>query len=146
MVQCDLSESFAYKVSSGVKTYLINMKVSILILWCYVTWYLTMVIFYMKTDIDLWMNSLGISLLVGFALVLATGGFSKSRVENELWQIVRLFLCPFLVSSFSNVTLGENFFLVFSPNFNENLLAVTFCSFIVIIYSAIKSRNRQLVR
>lgn len=118
--------------------YIKAMPTSMLILWCYVAWYLVMVIFHLKVDLQLWVNSLGISIIVGLALVLATGDFSSARLDKEFWQVLRLFLCPFLVSSFSSVRMGNGFFLIFSSQLFENIVAATFCIVIVFFVRLVK--------
>lgn len=110
-----------------MKSYLRAMPLGNLILWCYIIWYLVMVVFYFDGNITLWGNSIGLSLIVGFALVLATGPLSKARIRQQFWQVTRLFLCPFCVSSFSALTKGKGFSLLISPILQENLVAFTLC-------------------
>ncbi|MEH6577172.1 MAG: hypothetical protein V7731_08840 [Amphritea sp.] len=110
-----------------MKNYLQSMPLGTLILWCYIIWYLVMVAFYFDGSFTLWGNSIGLSLIVGFALVLATGPLSKARIRQQFWQVTRLFLCPFCVSSFSALTKGKGFSLLVSPVLQENLVALTLC-------------------
>jgi xanthine/uracil permease len=96
-----------------------------LILWSYVIWWLFMVTYYFSSDPRLWAMSLGIGLIVGFALMLCTGPVTLDRFRKRFWESLRLFVCPFMVSSFSAAVTGKNFILVFSPNWEENAAAVT---------------------
>ena len=94
------------------------------ILWSYVIWWLFMVAHDFSSDPRLWATSLGIGLIVGFALMLCTGPITLDRFRNRFWESLRLFVCPFMVSSFSALVTGKNFILVFSPNWEENAAAV----------------------
>jgi len=42
-----------------------------LALWCYLIWYLGMLTFNFNPSAEIWLNSLGISLVVGYALFLS---------------------------------------------------------------------------
>ena len=95
-----------------------------LILWSYVIWYVVMAAFYFDSSASLWITSLGISIIVGYALLLSTGPVSKERIENKFWESFRLFACPFLVSSFSSLVKGHGFLLVLSPVLLETFLAL----------------------
>lgn len=118
-----------------MRQYLRTMPTGIQILWCYVIWYLVMVIYYFDTDPVLWRNSLGLSIIVGIALVLATGPIKFERFRQQFWQVVRLFLCPFCVSSFSGLTKSKGFLLLLSSQSNENVVAITACgSFCIIVF------------
>lgn len=84
-----------------------------IVLWCYLIWYLTTVYFHFDPAPQIWINALGISAIIGFALMLsvsAGGGF---------WQNFRLFMMPFGVSSFSALIKGKSFVFIFSPVLNE---------------------------
>lgn len=116
--------------------YLSSLSAGILTLWCYIIWYLVMIVFYFDKNIALWGNSLGLSIIVGLALVLATGALSLERIRNNFWQVSRLFICPFCVSSFSALTKEKNFSLIISPIFEQNIIALGFCllfAFMVLI-------------
>ncbi|MBY4676691.1 hypothetical protein [Marinobacterium arenosum] len=110
-----------------MKPYLSSMPLGSLTLWCYFIWYLAMVAFHFDRNAKLWANSLGLSAIVGIALVLATGPLSLARVRRQFWQVARLFLCPFCVSSFSALTKEEGFFLLISPSLEENMVALLLC-------------------
>ena len=50
--------------------YLANLSTGRLILWCYFIWYLAVLIRYFDPSLRLWLTSLGLSLIIGFALFL----------------------------------------------------------------------------
>ncbi|EAQ65777.1 hypothetical protein MED121_09433 [Marinomonas sp. MED121] len=88
---------------------------------------------YFAPDVRLWGNSMGVAVIVGTALILATGPLNLTRIRTQFFQVMRLVLCPFFVSSFSALTKGKGFFLVFSPVMLENLTAVIACLIFVIV-------------
>lgn len=95
-----------------------------MILWCYLIWYLVVLARYFDPNPRLWFTSLGLSLIIGIALYIS----STTRGNRmDRWQIIRLFLMPFFVSSFAALVKGRNFVLIFSPNPNEIILALTLC-------------------
>jgi hypothetical protein len=110
-----------------------------LILWCYLVWYLVVLIRYFDATPQLWLTSLGLSAIIGVALYLsATAGATKVKLDR--WSVFRLFLMPFCVSSFAALVKGKGFILVFSPRLNENLLAIgviaIFCGLVYAIKRA----------
>jgi hypothetical protein len=121
--------------------YLRDLNRGRLILWCYLIWYLVVLIRYFDTSPRLWLTSLGLSAIIGIALYLsATAGATKSKLDR--WTIFRLFLMPFCVSSFSALVKGKGFVLVFSPNLFENLSAVALCVVFCGIVYALKRSAR----
>jgi hypothetical protein len=104
--------------------YFANLAPGRNILWCYVIWWAVMVQFYFRPEVRLWVMSLGIALIVGYALMLCTGPVSMSRFRQRFWESLRLFICPLMVSSFSALVTGEGFLLVFSSRWQENSIAV----------------------
>jgi hypothetical protein len=81
---------------------------------------------YFDSSLQIWLTSLGLSMIIGVALYLsATAGSTKVKLDR--WSIFRLFLMPFCVSSFAALVKGKGFILVFSPRPNENLLAIGLC-------------------
>jgi len=102
--------------------YLRNLSPGRLILWCYFIWYLVVLVRYFDPNLRLWLTSLGLSLIIGFALYISTTAAGNKEVKLERWQVFRLFLMPFCVSSFSALVKGKGFVLVFSPHPSEVLL------------------------
>src|SRR5438270_8262406 len=99
--------------------YLRSMSAGRLILWCYFIWYLVVLVRYFDPSPSLWLTSLGLSLIIGVALLINTTASGTRRVRLEPWPTFRLFLTPFCVSSFSALVKGHGFFLIFSPRSNE---------------------------
>ncbi len=114
-------------------TYLRQLPATQQILWCYLTWYLVMVIFHFDPAPRLWLTSLGISVVIGIGLILSVSGNGKP----DFWTTVRLFLMPFCVSSFAALVKDRGFVLIFSPVWREDLLALGACAgFVLLCYLA----------
>ena len=94
-------------------------------LWCYLVWYLAVAAMYFDPSPGIWINALGISGIIGVALWL--GVRSPGGGEIDRWQVFRLFLTPFCVSSFSSLIKGRGFFLVFPPRASELGVASAAC-------------------
>lgn len=108
--------------------YLANLSGGRLILWCYFIWYLVVLARYFDANARLWLTSLGLSAIIGFALYVSTAKTGTNNVKLERWQVIRLFLMPFCVSSFSALVKGKGFVLIFSPNPAEILAAAGLCA------------------
>ena len=117
------------KIASGklmkqVLQYLANLSTGRLILWCYLIWYLVVLARYFDPNPRLWLTSVGLSVIIGIALYIS----STTRGNKlERWQIIRLFLMPLFVSSFAALVKGKSFVLIFSPDPQENFLALILC-------------------
>ena len=105
------------------------------VLWCYLLWYLITVACYFDSSPAIWLNSLGISAVIGFALMLSVGGFSSRK---EKWQTFRLFLMPFCVSSFSSLIKGKGYVLLIPPDRTVLLLSIGACVAFVILVQSLK--------
>ena len=90
--------------------YLSQLKSGMTTLWCYLIWYLVTVAAHFDASPRIWLTSLGISAIVGIALLLSVRG--ESAALPGRWQTFRLFLMPFCVSSFSALIKGQGYFLV----------------------------------
>lgn len=105
--------------------YFANLSASRLVLWCYLIWYLFFATRYFEAKGSLWLTSVGISAIVGCALLLSTW-HSAARLWS--WTTFRLFLMPFCVSSFSALVKEKKFILIFSPHEWENAVAACLCA------------------
>ena len=123
--------------------YLRNLSPGRLILWCYFIWYLVVLVRYFDPSLRLWLTSLGLSLIIGFALYVSTTAAGNKEVKLEGWQVFRLFLTPFCVSSFSALVKGRGFVLVFSPRPGEVLTAVALCAGLCGAVALLKRRSIQ---
>src|SRR3954465_12701186 len=108
--------------------YLATLNKGRLILWCYLIWYGVVLVRYFDPSPRLWLTSLGLSMIIGFALYISTTAAGGEKVKLGFWQTFRLFLMPFCVSSFSALVKGRGFFLIFSPQPGEIMLALGLCA------------------
>ena len=119
-----------------VLRYLTRLNPARQILWCYLLWWLVVVARYFDPNLRLWLTSLGIAVIVGVALWLSTAG-GPDGVKLGRWQVFRLFLMPFCVSSFAALVKGRGFVLVFSPRVDELALGIGLCgAFCVVVWLA----------
>jgi hypothetical protein len=122
----------------GFLSYLTNLNRSTLILWCYFLWYLIVVMRYFDPSPTLWLTSIGLSVIVGLALLVSTSVAGTKPVHLDRWQTIRLFLMPFCVSSFSALVRGKGFILIFSPRVGELIAALLSCAALWLIVSTLK--------
>ena len=122
--------------------YLANLSTGRLILWCYFIWYLVVLVRYFDPNLRLWLTSLGLSAIIGFALYISTVTAGTNKVRLEFWQTFRLFLMPFCVSSFAALVKGKGFVLIFSPNLGEIGLAIGLCAALCALVGILK-RSRH---
>src|SRR6266481_2447283 len=108
--------------------YLSNLSNGRLILWCYFIWYCVVLVRYFDSSVRLWLTSLGLSLIIGYALFISTTAAGLNKVKLDRWQTFRLFLMPFCVSSFAALVKGRGFILIFSPKLAEILIAAALCA------------------
>jgi hypothetical protein len=101
--------------------YFRELSTARLVLWCYLIWYLFFVARYFEASATLWMTSLGLSAIIGVALLLST---QSGGTRLGFWPTFRLFVMPFCVSSFSALVKGRGFTLIFSPRLWEDLTAL----------------------
>jgi len=112
------------------------------VLWCYLVWYLVIAFLYFDPTPTLWLNSLGISALIGTGLILSVGNSARKLPEG--WQVFRLYLIPFCVSSFSSLIKGRGFVLVVPPELSEVAAAVGACLAFLLLVAAAKGLDRRL--
>lgn len=120
--------------------YLIALPLGKTILWCYLIWYLVVVAHHFDATSAIWLNSLGIALVIGFALQLSV---SSAAARADRWQTFRLFMMPFGVSSFSSLIKGKGFFLIFPPSARELAVAAGACAAFVLLVAAVKALARK---
>src|SRR5882724_7736046 len=124
---------------NSLVTYLRNLSTGRIILWCYLIWYLVVLFHYFDKSPLIWMTSVGLVAIVGTAVYI-----SSTAHGNKLgaWQIIRLFLMPFFVSSFSALVKGQGFILIFSPKPAEILLALGLCALFCLAVWVLKAANK----
>jgi hypothetical protein len=123
--------------------YLSGMSRGRLVLWCYFLWYLVVLVRYFDPSPRLWLTSLGLSVIIGLALYVSTAAAGNRKLKLEPWQIIRLFLMPFCVSSFSALVKGKGFILIFSPKPGETGLALGLCAALCGLVFWLKHRASQ---
>jgi hypothetical protein len=123
--------------------YLANLSKARLILWCYFIWYVVVLVRYFDPSPPLWLTSLGLSLIIGAALFISTAKAGAARVQLGRWQVIRLFLMPFCVSSFSALVKGRGFVLIFSPKASEIMTGVGLCGILCLAVFLLQWREQQ---
>ena len=108
--------------------YLAELTLPRMVLWCYLIWYGFVLARYFDPSVRLWLSSLGIAAIIGTGLYLSTAYGARTRTRLETWQIVRLYIMPFCVSSFAALIKGRNFVLVFDPSLVANAIAGAGCA------------------
>lgn len=121
--------------------YLYTIKLDKTILWCYLIWYLVVVCFHFDPAIKIWMNSIGISVVIGTGLMLSV---SSNPDKKDFWQAFRLYLMPFCVSSFSALIKDRGFIVFISPNITETIVAVSCCILFVSVIFGVKFCKNKL--
>src|ERR1700734_1812115 len=64
------------------------------ILWCYAIWYIVVLLRYFDPNPQIWLTSLGLSAIIGCALLLSTRAATQGAPLAR-WGVFRLFLMPF---------------------------------------------------
>ncbi|MDT8283478.1 MAG: hypothetical protein RQ982_11815 [Gammaproteobacteria bacterium] len=127
--------------------YIAQLSLGKMFLWVYLIWYITISTFYFDDDPKLWLTALGISLIVGFALVLSTTYWPIKIRELDHWQTFRLFLIPFLVSSYSSLIKDKGCFVIFPPDLKTNSIAlsviISFLIFVVLVKKISGNTNKD---
>jgi hypothetical protein len=104
----------------GFGRYLVQLTPGRIVLWCYAIWYGVNVWNHFDSNLRLWLTSLGLSGIIGFALLLSTTSSSAKPTRRDPWVVFRLFLMPFCVSSFAALVKGAGYILIFPPTWQEN--------------------------
>lgn len=115
--------------------YLAELSKGRMVLWCYLIWWCTTVFFHFDPSWRLWLNSAGISVVIGIALMLSVSQGPVRRPDR--WQTFRLFAMPFCVSSFSSLIKGKGFILILPPSGTELACALLAClAFLLLVWMA----------
>ena len=128
---------------SRLIAYLRGLSTGRLILWCYLVWYVVVLVRYFDARPRLWLTSLGLSLIIGVALYISTTA-GTNNVKLDRWQTFRLFLMPFCVSSFAALVKDHGFILIFSPRWQEIAVAVALCGILCAVVLGLKKLDRRL--
>jgi len=123
----------------GMIRYLARLDSTTLTLWCYFWWYVAVVCQYFDPALGLWLSSVGISFLIGFALNLAA---RQKGQKPDRRVVFRLYLFPFCVSSYSALVKGKGFILLFPTDLKPLLIAVGACSVFVLVSMSCRAVER----
>ena|SRR5687768_15742772 len=106
-------------------------------LWCYAIWYLVNVWNHFDPNPRLWITSVGLSVIIGFGLLLSTTASDSRKITLDRWVVFRLFLMPFCVSSFGALVKDAGYILIFPPSLKENVFGSAFIAlFLVLVWIA----------
>ena len=112
-------------------SYFARLTTGKIVLWCFLIWYLATVMHHFDATPGIWLNALGISAIIGVALYLSV--LEPGKPPPDRWTVVRLFLMPFCVSSFSQLIKGKGFVLVFPPDAHEIAITLAACAVFVLL-------------
>jgi len=122
-------------------TYFARLPAGKAALWCYLIWYLVTVFNHFDPAPSIWLNSIGISVVIGLALSLSVGPL-RATFANR-WQAFRLFMMPFAVSSFSALIKGRGFVLVFPPDAGELAASIGACAGFLLFVAMLRALYRR---
>jgi hypothetical protein len=130
--------------------YLRGLNTPRIILWSYLLWYLWVLARHFDASPSLWINSLGISAIIGTGLYLSTSFAGTTRTRLEPWQVFRLYLMPLCVSSFAALIKGKGFVLIFHPTLRDNAFGFAmiggFVGLVLLVRARARPRASDLVR
>lgn len=126
---------------SPVLRYFAALSTGKIVLWCYLIWYLVTVVNHFDFAPSLWLNALGISAVIGTALVLSVNPQGFRQLDP--WPTFRLFLMPFCVSSFSQLIKGQGFFVILPPRIEEQLAGLIPCAGFILLVVWMRRLVRQ---
>lgn len=120
--------------------YLQNLSTGRTILWCYFIWWVLSIIHHFDPTPRIWFTSLGLSGIIGAALILSTRPSSGNATKTDPWVLFRLFLMPFCVSSFAALVKDAGYILIFPPSWRENATGIgLITAFLLLVFSVKKS-------
>jgi hypothetical protein len=114
-----------------------------IILWCYAIWYALNVANHFDARPRLWLTSVGLSAIIGTALWISTRSSSRGTTALDGWQIFRLYLMPFCVSSFAALVKDAGYLLIFPPRARENLAGFTLMAAFVALVLVLKRGGKE---
>jgi hypothetical protein len=124
---------------SRLLRYFANLSAGRVVLWCYAVWYAVNVALHFDPRVRLWITSLGLSGIIGFALLLST---RTVGAKMDGWVTFRLFLMPFCVSSFAALVKDAGYVLIFPPTLRENAIGFGAVAAFLAIVTLLRRRAR----
>lgn len=132
------------RTAMSLLRYLQDLSPSRTILWCYFIWWLVNIIHHFDPTPRIWFTSLGLSAIIGVALILSTRPSSGTVITGtDPWVLFRLFLMPFCVSSFAALVKDAGYILIFPPSLKENTLGISLITAFLLIVLSIKKLTPQ---
>jgi len=128
--------------SPGIR-YFAGLTNGRVVLWSYLVWYLVTVAAHFDASLRLWLTSLGLSAIIGTALLISTRSSATGTTSLDRWQVVRLFVMPFCVSSFAALVKDKGYVLVFAPSLALNAAGF---ALIATFVAAVLRLRRSLAR
>ena len=125
----------------ALANYFVTLSTGRIILWCYAIWYAVNVVNHFDPRPRIWLTSIGLSAIIGTALLISTRSSSTGTTSLDRWQIFRLFLMPFCVSSFAALVKDAGYILVFPPSLKENLVGFALIAVFVVIVLSVRNRT-----
>lgn len=122
--------------------YFAAVPTSKIVLWCYLIWYLATLWHHFDPSPGLWINSLGISFIIGIGLLLSVT--RAPGATPDPWQTARLFLMPFCVSSFAALIKDKNFLFVFPTAPLELATSLVACGLFVGLVMALRAARAAM--
>ena len=121
--------------------YFVKLSTGRIILWCYAIWYAVNVVNHFDPRPRIWLTSIGLSAIIGTALLISTRSSSTGTTSLDRWQIFRLYLMPFCVSSFAALVKDAGYILVFPPSLKENLVGFALIAVFIVIVLSVRNRS-----
>lgn len=128
-------------MSSAVRSYFAGLTNGRIVLWSYLVWYLVTVVAHFDPSPRIWATSVGLSAIIGIALWISTRSASTGTTELDRWQIFRLFVMPFCVSSFAALVKDKGYVLVFPPTLALN--AIGFALIGLFVWAVLTLRSTE---
>lgn len=132
--------------TSGLPSYFAGLTNGRIVLWSYLIWYLVTVATHFDPRPRLWLTSIGLSAIIGVALWISTRSSSAGTTDLDGWQIFRLFLMPFCVSSFAALVKDAGYVLVFPPSLALNAAGFLLIAAFVAAVLRLRRRNPPSAR
>lgn len=125
--------------------YLQNLSTGRTILWCYFIWWAVSIVNHFDSTPRIWLTSLGLSAIIGAALLISTQSQSSGRwIWPDRWVTFRLFLMPFCVSSFSALVKSAGYLLVFPPTLRENTTGIGLIALFLLVVWGVKKAHAAI--
>src|SRR5207247_7148300 len=102
-------------------------------------WYAVNVVNHFDARLQIWLTSLGLSAIIGTALLIGTRSSRHGPTQLDRWQIFRLYLMPFCVSSFAALVKDAGYVLIFPPSLRENLIGFALVGGFVLVVLGLKA-------